>query len=412
MCTRTRTRPKQAALPHLKKGASIVNTSSVTAFKGSPSLVDYSATKGAQVCVRAWVLSLPGARGCRHRGPQSIERPGGTAACHVASRCSRICHHCRVGRPGTPHTRTHTLRSWRSRVRCPTSWCPRAFASTRWRRAPSGRPWWRRRLTRCGAGCVCVCVCGGGGVSGCSCTAACGQACVRLGRGHTRAVSWTCTEHTCLLPLRFPARATPRARLFARQDKLEAWKSESQMGRPVRGVRAARLPVCVCVCVCARACVRACVCACVCVCVCSCAAADTVSLPPCCCCRASRARWRPATCFWRVRTPRTCRARRCTRMAAPSQTAEGHGALDSARRARRVPGHLAASKARSCCAGLLSVSMPTGSARVDAAKGIRVGCGGAHSLLACQHVQAACMPRKLSAGASRAYVALATARPA
>jgi NAD(P)-dependent dehydrogenase (short-subunit alcohol dehydrogenase family) len=39
----------QAALPHLKEGSAIINTSSVTAFTGSPSLVDYSATKGAQV---------------------------------------------------------------------------------------------------------------------------------------------------------------------------------------------------------------------------------------------------------------------------------------------------------------------------------------------------------------------------
>ena len=39
----------QAALPHLKKGAAIVNTASVTAYKGSPDLIDYSATKGAMV---------------------------------------------------------------------------------------------------------------------------------------------------------------------------------------------------------------------------------------------------------------------------------------------------------------------------------------------------------------------------
>jgi hypothetical protein len=37
----------QAALPHLKEGASIINTGSVTAMKGSPGLLDYSATKGA-----------------------------------------------------------------------------------------------------------------------------------------------------------------------------------------------------------------------------------------------------------------------------------------------------------------------------------------------------------------------------
>jgi NAD(P)-dependent dehydrogenase (short-subunit alcohol dehydrogenase family) len=37
----------QAALPHMKKGDTIVNTSSVTAYNGSPELIDYSATKGA-----------------------------------------------------------------------------------------------------------------------------------------------------------------------------------------------------------------------------------------------------------------------------------------------------------------------------------------------------------------------------
>ena len=37
----------QAALPHLKKGAVILNTGSVTAMRGSAGLLDYSATKGA-----------------------------------------------------------------------------------------------------------------------------------------------------------------------------------------------------------------------------------------------------------------------------------------------------------------------------------------------------------------------------
>ncbi|AGA86682.1 SDR family oxidoreductase [Stutzerimonas stutzeri] len=45
----------KAVLPHLGKGASIINTTSVTAYKGSPQLLDYSATKGA---ITAFTRSL------------------------------------------------------------------------------------------------------------------------------------------------------------------------------------------------------------------------------------------------------------------------------------------------------------------------------------------------------------------
>ncbi len=37
----------KAALPHLKKGSAIINTSSVTAYEGNEQLIDYSSTKGA-----------------------------------------------------------------------------------------------------------------------------------------------------------------------------------------------------------------------------------------------------------------------------------------------------------------------------------------------------------------------------
>jgi NAD(P)-dependent dehydrogenase (short-subunit alcohol dehydrogenase family) len=40
-------RMARAALPHLKRGASIINTGSVTGFEGSGHLIDYAATKGA-----------------------------------------------------------------------------------------------------------------------------------------------------------------------------------------------------------------------------------------------------------------------------------------------------------------------------------------------------------------------------
>lgn len=37
----------KAVLPHLKEGSTIINTTSITAFNGHPTLIDYSATKGA-----------------------------------------------------------------------------------------------------------------------------------------------------------------------------------------------------------------------------------------------------------------------------------------------------------------------------------------------------------------------------
>jgi NAD(P)-dependent dehydrogenase (short-subunit alcohol dehydrogenase family) len=36
-------------MPHLEEGATIINTTSVTAYRGSPELLDYSSTKGAIV---------------------------------------------------------------------------------------------------------------------------------------------------------------------------------------------------------------------------------------------------------------------------------------------------------------------------------------------------------------------------
>lgn len=58
----------KAVLPALKRGAAIVNTTSVTAYRGSPQLLDYSSTKGAIVAfTRSLALQLAD-RGVRVNG--------------------------------------------------------------------------------------------------------------------------------------------------------------------------------------------------------------------------------------------------------------------------------------------------------------------------------------------------------
>lgn len=58
----------QAAMKYLKKGASIINTSSVTAYRGSGTLIDYAATKGAIVSFTRSLAANLAPKGIRVNG--------------------------------------------------------------------------------------------------------------------------------------------------------------------------------------------------------------------------------------------------------------------------------------------------------------------------------------------------------
>jgi NAD(P)-dependent dehydrogenase (short-subunit alcohol dehydrogenase family) len=55
----------RAALEHMEEGASIINSTSITAYRGSPHLMDYASTKGAIVAFTRSLASNLAERGIR-----------------------------------------------------------------------------------------------------------------------------------------------------------------------------------------------------------------------------------------------------------------------------------------------------------------------------------------------------------
>lgn len=93
----------QAALPHLKKGATIINTTSVVAYQGNPALLDYTSTKGAIVAFTRGLSNMLVPDGIRVNAvaPGPIWTPL-IPATFPAEKVAKFGQDVPMGRPGQP----------------------------------------------------------------------------------------------------------------------------------------------------------------------------------------------------------------------------------------------------------------------------------------------------------------------